>query len=296
MNPDRQQGDWLSFLGASYFRSSGELGEYGLSSRGVAINTGLPRPEEFPRFTHFWLEPAADPGSLIVHALLDGPSLSGAYRIEAVRSKGVIATIEAALFTQTAIHRLGVAPLTSMFWYSETDRRMVWDWRPEVHDSDGLAIWTGNGERIWRRSTRVRCGSVPSPMSIRGFGLFQRDRDFKNYQDGVVLYEQRPGLGGAVGVVGQGVVQLGEIPTRSEFEDNIVAYWTPKPMPMLAGAALLKFPQIPPALGCRRSLTVERLAGWRHPAGLGRDPLDARPHAPAGECWWSISRERRWII
>lgn len=279
MHSDPQQGDWLSFLGASYFRSAGELGKYGLSSRGVAIDTGLPRPEEFPRFTQFWLEPAADPGSLIVHALLDGPSLSGAYRIEVVRSKGVIMTVEAALFTRTAIHRLGVAPLTSMFWYSETDRRMVWDWRPEVHDSDGLAIWTGSGERIWRPLNNPRTVWISSFADVnpKGFGLFQRDRDFKNYQDGVVFYEQRPSLWvEPLEPWGEGVVQLVEIPTHSEFEDNIVAYWTPRE-PVLAGAALnFKYrlhwvadDPYPPALG---RVAAARLA-WE-------DPLNARPHAP----------------
>ena len=140
MDSDQQQGDWLSFLGASYFRSTGELDQYGLSARGVAIDTGLPVVEEFPRFTGFWLEPAADPKNLMVYALLDGPSLSGAYRIEVTRSKGVAMTIETALFTRKAIHRLGIAPLTSMFWFGEAHHQQARTWRPEVHDSDGLAL------------------------------------------------------------------------------------------------------------------------------------------------------------
>ncbi len=241
MNVAPESGDWLSFLGASYFRSAGELDQYGLSARGVAIDTGLPIPEEFPRFTCFWLQPAADPKNLLIHALLDGPSLSGAYRIEVVRSKNVVMTIEAALFTRNAIGRLGIAPLTSMFWFSETDSHLrVWDWRPEVHDSDGLALWTGTGEQIWRplnNPPRVQIASF-SDLNPRGFGLLQRDRNFENYQDGLVFYERRPSLWvEPLEPWGEGEVQLVEIPTRAEINDNIVAYWVPKTPPP-AGAAL----------------------------------------------------------
>ncbi|MDS4070368.1 MAG: glucan biosynthesis protein [Candidatus Competibacter sp.] len=280
MNSDPRQRDWLCFLGASYFRNTGELGQYGLSARGVAIDTGFPSPEEFPRFTHFWLEPAADPGSMLIHALLEGSSICGAYRIEVVRPKGVVMTIEAALFARQAIRRLGVAPLTSMFWFSETNNHLqVWDWRPEVHDSDGLALWTGSGERIWRPLNNppvLQTSSFPD-INPRGFGLLQRDRGFENYQDDMIFYERRPSLWvEALEPWGEGVVQLIEIPTRSEFFDNIVAYWVPK-VPVPAGAALnFKYrlhwvadEPYPPVLG---RVIAARLA-WE-------DPLDARPNAP----------------
>jgi len=241
MEPDQQQGDWLSFLGASYFRSTGELDQYGLSARGIAIDTGLPIPEEFPRFTQFWLEPADDPGNLMVYALLDGPSLSGAYRIEVVRSKGVAMTITAALFTRKAIGRLGIAPLTSMFWFGEAHHKQARTWRPEVHDSDGLALWLGNGERLWRpliNPPLVQTSSFPD-RNPKGFGLLQRDRDFEHYQDDLVFYERRPSLWvEMLEPWGEGEVQLVEIPTSSEFNDNIVAYWRPK-APITAGATLI---------------------------------------------------------
>ena len=143
--------DWLAFQGASYFRTSGEDNQYGASARGIAINTAMPEPEEFPRFVEFWLEePNVDAPSITIYALLDGPSITGAYRFEAVKGRGAIIDISADLYARTDIDRLGIAPLTSMFWYGENDRRYATDWRPEIHDSDGLAMWTGVGEHIWR--------------------------------------------------------------------------------------------------------------------------------------------------
>ena len=69
----------LSFLGASYFRAVDENRQYGLSARGLAIDTGLPKLEEFPNFTAFWFErPAPDSTTLTVYALLDSPSATGA--------------------------------------------------------------------------------------------------------------------------------------------------------------------------------------------------------------------------
>ena len=131
LNPHKI-GDWLAFQGASYFRSSGELEQYGLSARGIAIDTALPSPEEFPRFTEFFVE--RDGPAVNVYALLDGPSVTGAYRIHC-RKDGIVTTeVEARLFARSDIKRLGIAPLTSMFWYSELNRAGAPDWRPEVHD------------------------------------------------------------------------------------------------------------------------------------------------------------------
>lgn len=239
MNPDRPRTDWLVFLGAAYFRSSGELDQYGLSARGIAIDTALPTGEEFPRFSAFWLEPSA-PGdhSVAIHALLDGPSITGAFRIDARRDGAVVMTVKSVLFARTDIKRMGVAPLTSMFWYAENDRRLANDWRPEIHDSDGLAVWTGNGERLWRpliNPATVRTNSFLD-HNPRGFGLMQRDRDFANYQDDGAFYNRRPSLWvEPLGDWGAGAVQLVEIPTDDEIYDNIVAYWVPAE-PVLSGS------------------------------------------------------------
>ncbi|MFO1433176.1 MAG: glucan biosynthesis protein [Candidatus Competibacteraceae bacterium] len=239
MHSRTDERDWLAFLGASYFRSSGELDQYGISARGIAIDTALPTPEEFPRFTNFWLESAANPQAIMIYALLEGPSLTGAYRIEALRQERAIMDIEAVLFFRSNIRRLGVAPLTSMFWFSETNHQPTWDWRPEVHDSDGLALWTGAGERIWRPLNNPPFVQTNSFVdnNPRGFGLSQRDRNFENYQDDLVFYERRPTLWvEPLEPWGEGVVQLIEIPTNYEISDNIVAYWMPQ-APAQAGTS-----------------------------------------------------------
>jgi glucans biosynthesis protein len=231
MNSMAQQRYWLSFLGASYFRSSGELDQEGISARGIAIDTGFPTPEEFPCFTSFWLEAGADPEAIMIYALLEGPSITGAYRIETARHERVVMNIEALLFARTAIRRLGIAPLTSMFWFSKTNHPPAQDWRPEVHDSDGLALWTGTGERIWRPLNNPPAVQTSSFLDThpKGFGLFQRDRNFENYQDDRVFYERRPSLWvEPLGPWGEGAVQLVEIPTDCEVNDNIVAYWVPQ--------------------------------------------------------------------
>jgi glucans biosynthesis protein len=238
MNSRTSERDWLAFLGASYFRSSGEAGEYGLSARGIAIDTGFPTPEEFPCFTSFWLEAGADRGAIMIYALLDGPSITGAYRIEATRQERVVMNVEAVLFARTANSRMGIAPLTSMFWFSETNHQPAKEWRPEVHDSDGLALWTGSGERLWRPLNNPPSVQTSSFLdnNPKGFGLLQRDRNFENYQDIYTFYERRPSLWvEPLEQWGEGAVQLVEIPTNYDIYDNVVVYWLPK-VPVQAGS------------------------------------------------------------
>jgi glucans biosynthesis protein len=229
--------DIVAFLGASYFRAVGGEMQYGLSARGLAIDSGMDRAEEFPMFIAFWLErPAPDAGTLTVYALMDSPSLSGAYRFDISPATTLLMEVDAALYPRQEIARLGVAPLTSMFQYGENDRRMANDWRPEIHDSDGLAMWTGSGEWIWR--------PLVNPASLRfngfldqnprGFGLLQRDRNFDHYQDDGAFYDRRPSLWVEPKYGwGKGSIQLVEIPTVDETFDNIVAFWNPadKPQP-----------------------------------------------------------------
>ncbi|HZD91984.1 MAG TPA: glucan biosynthesis protein [Pseudolabrys sp.] len=223
--------DWLAFQGASYFRSCGDENQYGASARGIAIDTATDKPEEFPRFTEFWLAEHAKPEAILIYALLDGPSIAGAYRIEASRSSGVVTDVHTDLFARTDIKRLGIAPLTSMFWYGQNIDRKRPDWRPEVHDSDGLALWTGKGERIWRPLIDPPAVQTNAYVDLnpKGFGLLQRDRKFADYQDDGAFYNKRPSLWVEPrGEWGAGAVQLVEIPTDDEVHDNIVAYWTPQ--------------------------------------------------------------------
>ncbi|MFO1417857.1 MAG: glucan biosynthesis protein D [Methylotetracoccus sp.] len=221
---------WATFLGASYFRGEGALGQVGLSARGIALGPGTATPEEFPDFVSFWFEAGAKPTDpLLVYALLDGPSVSGAYRFALSRTKGVVMTIDAALFLRKAVDRLGIAPLTSMYWFSETAKAKAVDWRPEVHDSDGLAIWNGKGEHIWRPLNNPPHVMVSSfvDQTPKGFGLLQRDRLFDHYLDGV-RYHLRPSAWvEPLGDWGAGAIQLTELPTDDEIHDNVCAMWVP---------------------------------------------------------------------
>jgi glucans biosynthesis protein len=228
--------DIAAFLGAAYFRAvGGDTRQYGLSARALAVDTAYPRPEEFPRFTSFWFErPAQGQGSMTLYALMDSPSIAGALRFQIAPGGTQVMDIDSALYPRKAIDRLGLAPLTSMFFYGENDRRAVNDWRPEIHDSDGLSMWTGAGEWIWRPLTNPAQNRLNSffDENPRGFGLLQRDRNWDHYQDDGVYYDRRPSLWvepkpGSHGGWGKGAVQLFEIPTADETSDNIVAFWNP---------------------------------------------------------------------
>lgn len=227
--------DMFSFLGASYFRAVGASKQYGLSARGLAVDTGMDRPEEFPQFRAFWLErPAPGAATLIIHALLDSPSITGAYRFAVTPGEPTVMTVATHLFPRRPIARLGIAPMTSMFQCGENDRRVADDYRPEIHDSDGLALWTGTGEWIWRpilnpHYLRINTFNDYNP---RGFGLLQRDRNPDHYQDYGAFYHQRPSLWvETLGDWGRGAVQLLELPTADETFDNIVAFWHPTEPP-----------------------------------------------------------------
>lgn len=234
--------DIAAFLGASYFRSVGsDTKQFGLSARGLAIDTALD-PEEFPRFSEYYFErPAPDARTLVIYGLMDSPSVAGAYRFALTPGAPQIIEVDAAIYPRKAIRRIGIAPLTSMYQVGENDRRMGYDWRPEIHDSDGLSMYRGNGEWLWRPLTNppmLRFNSYIDE-NPRGFGLLQRDRDFNNYQDDGVFYERRPSLWiEPKAPWGKGSVQLTEIPTVDETFDNIVAFWNAE-TPVKGGEELL---------------------------------------------------------
>lgn len=225
--------DWLAFLGASYFRTAGERDQYGLSARGVAVDTGLvPGTEEFPEFTEFWIEDlGGEPGRqhVVIHALLEGPSLTGAYAFDTRQVEaGVVQDIKVSLFLRKDIKRLGLAPMTSMFCFDEGTSIDRHDWRPEVHDSDGLAILMASGERIWRpleNPSEPRTNTFRAD-SLKAFGLLQRDQVFDHYQDDLNFYDRRPSLWvEPQGDWGPGAVALYAFPTISETVDNTAAFW-----------------------------------------------------------------------
>ena len=219
------------FLGASYFRAVGKGLAYGLSARGLALGSGDPGPEEFPVFRAFWLHrPDAGSTAITVDALLDGPSIAGAYRFRIQPGEDTVFEVDARLFPRVNLAHAGIAPLTSMYQFDASDRTGIDDYRPSVHDSDGLGLWTGTDEQVWR--------PLHNPSSIqhsgfqdrtpRGFGLMQRKRGFDDFEDAEAGYEKRPSAWiEPLDDWGAGEVHLVEIPTADEYQDNIVAFWRP---------------------------------------------------------------------
>jgi glucans biosynthesis protein len=220
------------FLGASYFRAVARNEGYGLSSRGLSLKTGDPAGEEFPWFRSFWLErPQKGTNSIVVHALLDSQSCTAAIRFTIRPGTDTTMDMETALFPRVDLHEAGVGNGTSMFFFDASDRVGIDDYRRAVHDSDGLLMLTGRGEQIWRQLANPRKLQVSSFLdtSPRGFGLAQRKRQLRQYEDLEAHYEKRPSLWiEPIGDWGEGQVMLLEIPTKDEVHDNIVAFWRPK--------------------------------------------------------------------
>jgi periplasmic glucans biosynthesis protein len=230
LNQRDYKDELIVFLGASYFRALGKGHVYGLSARGLGVDTALPTGEEFPFFREFWLErPRPTAKQLVVYALLDSPRVTGAYRFAIRPGVQTVLDVDARVFFRRPVAKVGLGPLTSMFFFGEGDAHGP-DYRPEVHDSDGLLIADRSGEWIWRPlhdPKRLRISSFSSPSPV-GFGLLQRDRSFDHFQDLETHQEQRPSAWVAPkGEWGPGHVELVEIPTDSERHDNIVAYWVP---------------------------------------------------------------------
>jgi glucans biosynthesis protein len=226
---------FATFLGASYFRAIGPGMHYGTSARGVTVNAGLGDPEEFPKFTRFWLgKPQGTDRQLRIYALLDGPSVTGAYEF-ILRSSGTTTMqVRARLHLRQDVQSLGIAPLTSMFWRGENRAPEHSDFRPEVHDADGLVLQGDGQPAFWRpldldAKTRLSYFELNHPTY---FGLMQRDRDFASYQDLEAHYQDRPSVWIEPQTDwGEGRVRLVELPTHWEYDDNIVAFWEPAQLP-----------------------------------------------------------------
>ncbi len=224
----------IAFLGASYFRFLGRGERYGMSARALAIQPGTD-DEEFPFFREFWIEtPQPNADRATIFGLLDSPSTTGAFRFDLYPGVDTTIEISTTLFPRKANVKLGLAPLTSMFFLGENDHRFNDDFRPELHDSDGLLIHSGTGEWIWRplRNPVKPEASSFFDRDIKGFGLLQRDRNFDHYQDLDLAYELRPSyFVEPRDSWGEGHVDLVELPTEHETNDNIVASFAPKDSP-----------------------------------------------------------------
>jgi len=237
LNSPTYKDELVVFSGASYFRALGSGQLYGLSARGLAVDTAGPAKEEFPRFTDFWLEkPVREGDPLTIYALMDSARMTGAYRFEVKPGEQTVTDVQARIFmraTDKPVTTLGLAPLTSMFFFGENQPRPG-DFRPEVHDSDGLMIATGEGEWLWRPLQNPASPLVTSfkMKSLKGFGLMQRDRAFSNYEDTEARYEKRPSAW-VTPIKGfdAGRVELLQFATPDETHDNVAAYWVPEQMP-----------------------------------------------------------------
>jgi glucans biosynthesis protein len=278
LNSNDYKDEFVVFQGASYFRMVGPGLAYGLSARGLAIDTAEPKGEEFPVFREFWLiKPAPTDTRVVIYALLDSPSITGAYRFEIMPGAPTEMAVEARLFARKDIQKLGVAPLTSMYMWGENHTRFVDDFRPEVHDSDGLLMAASNGEWIWRPISNHRQLRVSSMLdeNPRGFGLLQRDRDFDHYMDMEARYEKRPSMWiMPEGDWGKGRAELVEIPSDSETNDNVVAYWVPAKKMKAGSSATYKYrlrsfdDHLPENVGAK---VIRTRIGW------GANPGQANP-------------------
>ncbi|CAK17721.1 glucan biosynthesis protein G [Pseudomonas entomophila] len=235
INKADKQDEIMTLLGASYFRVVGKGHRYGLSARGLAIDTALPSGEEFPRFREFWIEkPKPKDKHLVIYALLDSPRSTGAYKLTLRPGEDTLVDVKSRVYLRDNVSRLGIAPLTSMYLFGPNQPSKVMNYRPALHDSEGLSIHAGNGEWLWRplnnpKHLAVSNFSVENP---RGFGLLQRQRDFSDYEDLDDEYEKRPSTWiEPKGDWGKGTVDLVEIPTADETNDNIVAFWSPEKLP-----------------------------------------------------------------
>ena len=235
VNTRNYKDEVLVFLGASYFRAIGKGQVYGMSARGLAIDTAVPSGEDFARFTEFWIEkPSRTDTALTIYALLDSKHLTGAYKFVVTPGAETVMQVSARLYFREAVTKLGIAPVNSMYLFGDNQPGGRDDYRPEVHDSDGLSVAVGNGDWVWRPLVNPKRLLVTSfaANQLQGFGLMQRDRSTSSYEDPEAQYERRPSSWiEPVSKWGPGRVELVQIPTPDETNDNIVAYWVPDKAP-----------------------------------------------------------------
>ncbi len=279
LNSPKVMDEVIAFLGASYFRFLGRAQRYGLSARSLGVNTAVGQTEEFPFFREFWIEtPERDAQRAVIYGLLDSESATGAFRFEVYPAQETTVEVTATVFARREIQTLNIAPLSSMFLLGKNDHRIADDFRNELHDSDGLLIHSGSGEWIWRPlSNPVEPAmSVFLDKDIHGFGLLQRDRNFEDYNDIDLAYELRPSYWVEPHENwGEGRIELLELPTTDESNDNIVASWVPKD-PVEAGRTLSYAYRITALLNDARLTPGGRaVATYRtHPRALGSsEPL-----------------------
>lgn len=271
----KKRDEIASFLGASYFRMVGWRQTYGTSARGLALNTTKLGAEEFPVFREFWIcKPAKRDKDIKAFALMDSPSAAGAFEFVIRPGDTTVATVTANLFPRQAVSEFGIAPLTSMFLHDENSHSPNRDFRPEVHDADGLLMHTGRGEWIWRplEAGKMARFNVYPDENPAGFGLMQRDRNFDHYDDLVALYHDRPNVWiKPNGNWGNGAIKLVQLASDSEYNDNIVAFWVPAALPKAGESLAVSYEvqwlmnDVGPRLGRALSTRIGEASGGKPP-------------------------------
>jgi periplasmic glucans biosynthesis protein len=220
------------YQGASFFRAKARGQTLGVTARGLSIRTGDPQGEEFPLFRAVWIEkPTLATNALIIHALLDSASVTGAFRFTLRPGEATIIDTELRIFARVAVDHIGLGVMSGVYLFGDLDHRKIDDVRPNVYEVNGLQMLAGKGEWIWRPVANRETLQVSAfvDQNPHGFGLLQRSRSFYTFQDDDQHWELRPSLWiEPIGDWGEGEVQLLEIPTESENNDNIIAQWRPK--------------------------------------------------------------------
>lgn len=227
-----------SFLGASHFRAVGKHSRFGANARALAVNTALPDGEEFPFFREFWIvAPKQRDAGLVVCALMESPGMTGAFRFTITPGASTVMDVESRLFPRKKAGwplKVGLAPLAGMFLYSETTNGASNDYRPEVHNADGLLFSAGENSWTWRplaNPNRLAVNTFPM-ADPRGFGLMQRDNAFDHYQDIEARFDKSPSIWvEPQSDWGTGKIELIEIPSSEEIHQNAIAFWVPDASP-----------------------------------------------------------------
>jgi len=303
LNSAAYKDELVAFLGPTYFRALGQHEQYGLSARALALETGLPKAEEFPYFEQFWLvRPAPGATSLVIYALLNSPSVAGAYRFEVHPGADTVMDVTSTLYFRNSVDRVGIAPLSSMYWYGENSLSHPSDWRPMVHDSDGLLIANRANPMLWQWrpldvAPYARWSDYPQ-KELAGFGLQQRARNYRDYLDLEALYHRRPSAWVETqGDWGAGTVQLLELTPVKEFNDNVVAFWTPSTPPVVGEASRWQYrlhwsAQAPEPAAVSRVLSTRRGRSLENDDNyfiieFDRPPTDGPP-SPVPEAEWQL--------
>ncbi|WP_156375555.1 glucan biosynthesis protein D [Methylobacterium sp. Leaf125] len=232
--------DFAMFQGASFFRLLAAGQGFGVTARALTLRPADAKGEEFPEFRAIWIERPGPGGPLVLHALVDSPSAAAALRMSLRPGDASLCDVEGTVFARAAIDHLGLGGMTTSYLFGPHDRRGADDARAGASSSGGLQIRTGAGEAIWRPVRNPQTLQISSFLdeNPKGFGLMQRARDYAAFQDDVQHWEWRPSLWlEPLGAWGPGAVTLLEIPSDSEFNENVLAYWRPKAT-LAAGAEM----------------------------------------------------------